>query len=162
LPVRKIDDTLKIRRSTSPPAWTLYSLPRSHPPRPFHASLVPSPIIVLLLSTLLLILPHPHLHPHNPCITYRFPSDLSIVFVNLIIFASEIENGIAKVDDPPHKPDMNALLGNCFVAYTRLPGGFIRDGSGARPPLTRHPTTIALLWSRTLTERTTGHTDSTL
>lgn len=43
--------------------------------------------------------------------------------------------------------------------------GFIqvgRDGFAARPHGTRHPTTIALLSPCTLTERTTGHTDSTL
>ena len=122
LPARKIGDTLKIRRSTSPPARTLYSLPRYHPPRPFHASLVPSPIIVLLLSTLLLILPHPHLHPHNPCITYRFPSDLSIVFINLIIFASEMKTGYQDRRSPTSSV-MDVHLGNCFVAYTRLSEG---------------------------------------
>lgn len=66
-----------------------------------HSSFVPSPIhrppAVHLASP---ILPHPHLHALKPCITYLFPSRLSIIFIKLIIFASEIENGTAKADVP--------------------------------------------------------------
>lgn len=55
---------------------------------------------VLLLSTLLL--PSHRIlasRVYNPCITYLSLSHLFTAFIKLIIFASEIENGMT--DDPP-------------------------------------------------------------
>jgi hypothetical protein len=131
-----------IRWSTLPPAWVLCGFPHSLSPRPLHPSSV-SPAIhrppaVHLAS---LILPHPHLHAHNPCIAY-LPFRLSITFIKLILFASEIENGMVKADDPPPEPD---------VAFQLLRGTheageeFKHYGFTARLPATRHPTTFTLL-----------------
>lgn len=65
-----------------------------------------------------------------------------IILIKLIIFASEIENGMDKATICA-RPDMDIHI-SYFVAYTRQMDGS-NHGSTARLPATRHPTTIPTL-----------------
>jgi len=80
----------------------IHHVPSTHP-------LYHHPSTVLLLSTLLLSPPlHPHFRVNNPVSLISPPP----AFIKFIIFASEIENGMARAGDPPQ---------NLIWTYVLLP-----------------------------------------